>query len=158
MLSLAVDAIVNPANRHLLHGGGIAGQIVRRGGQEIQKESSQYAPLQVGEAVITGAGKLPARFVIHAVGPRKGEGNEETKLYRAITTSLNLANTKKLTSIALPAISTGIFCLPAGQCARVMKKALHDFLTFPTTLENIIICLLENEKYRIFLEVFSTPQ
>lgn len=155
MLSLCVDAIINPANRHLLHGGGIAGQIVRRGGYEIQEESFKHAPLEVGDATITGAGKLPARFIIHAVGPRKGEDNEDEKLYRAVAESLMLADREKLNSIALPAISTGIFGIPTPQCARVMKRAIHDFLSSPTSLEKIIICLFEDEKYNTFLQVFS---
>jgi hypothetical protein len=77
-----VDAIVNAANSALAHGGGVAGAIVRRGGQGIQDESDQKAPVPVGSAVMTGSGRLPCRFVIHAVGPRWGEGDEEGKLRR----------------------------------------------------------------------------
>lgn len=155
MLSLAVDAIVNAANERLQHGGGIAGQIVRRGGYRIQEESNRLAPVKTGEAVITSAGELPARFVIHAVGPRSGERDEDAKLYRAITSSLEIATSKGLKSIAIPAISTGIFGFPTRRCAQIMKRAVHDFLTSPTSLESITICLLEDEKFRIFLNEFS---
>jgi O-acetyl-ADP-ribose deacetylase (regulator of RNase III) len=150
-----VDAIVNAANRDLLHGGGIAGQIVRRGGSIIQDESNRLSPLKTGEAVLTSAGKLPARFVIHAVGPRMGEGGEEEKLYDAISNSLKIAHEKGLTSIAIPAISTGIFGYPVTRCAKIMKKALGDFLEKETTLETIIVCLYEDDKYRTFLREFS---
>jgi O-acetyl-ADP-ribose deacetylase (regulator of RNase III) len=155
ILSLSVDAIVNPANEQLIHAGGIAGQIVRKGGYEIQEESSKCAPIKAGDAVITGAGKLPARFVIHAVGPRLGEGDEDEKLHRAITTSLTLANKEHFRSIAIPAISTGIFGFPTRRCAQIMKQAVDDFLSSPTSLERIIVCLYEDHKYRIFLDEFA---
>jgi O-acetyl-ADP-ribose deacetylase (regulator of RNase III) len=155
LLSLDVDAIVNPANNNLNHGGGIAGQIVRRGGVSIQEESDSLSPIKTGHAVITSAGKLPARFVIHAVGPRMGEGGEEEKLYNAISNSLRVAQEKGLTTIAIPAISTGIFGYPSASCAKIMKKALSDFLEKETTLKKIIVCLYEDDKYRIFLREFS---
>lgn len=156
MLSLKVDVIVNAANKHLQHGGGIAGQIVRRGGEIIQEESNKLSPIETGQAVITSAGRLPASFVIHAVGPRMGEGDEDKKLYSAITNSLKTANEKRLKSIAIPAISTGIFGYPTERCAKVMKKAIYDFLKNETNLEKIIVCLYEDSKYKIFLKEFTT--
>lgn len=155
MLSLKVDAIVNAANKYLQHGGGIAGQMVRRGGEIIQEESNKLSPIKTGEAVITSAGTLPARFIIHAVGPRMGEGTEDEKLYSAIKNSLNIANERNLKAIAIPAISTGIFGYPAERCAKVMKKAVYDFLKTETTLEKIIVCLYEDWKYKIFLKEFT---
>src|SRR5438876_5000465 len=83
-----VDAIVNAANAHLAHGGGVAGAIVRKGGDIIQKESDRIGHVPVGQVAITGAGALPARHVIHAVGPRVGEGDEDTKLRNAARNSL----------------------------------------------------------------------
>ncbi|OQX56193.1 MAG: hypothetical protein B5M53_02740 [Candidatus Cloacimonas sp. 4484_209] len=155
MLSLKVDAIVNAANKYLQHGGGIAGQIVRKGGHIIQEESNKLAPIKTGEAVITTGGNLPATYVIHAVGPRMGEGNEYTKLYNAIINSLTIAEKKSLKSIALPAISTGIFGYPTENCAQAMKKAIYDFLRETKGLKKIIICLYEKEKYNIFLKTFD---
>ncbi|MEM2065881.1 MAG: macro domain-containing protein, partial [Candidatus Caldarchaeum sp.] len=99
------DAIVNAANQWLKMGGGVAGAILRKGGPSIQEECDRIGYCPVGGAVITGAGKLKARYVIHAVGPRMGEGDEERKLRDAVINSLKLADTYNLTSIAMPAIS-----------------------------------------------------
>ncbi|HOC44581.1 MAG TPA: macro domain-containing protein [Thermoanaerobaculales bacterium] len=107
-----VDAIVNAANSALAHGGGLAGAIVRRGGRVIQEESDRLAPVPVGGAATTGAGALPCRWVIHAVGPRWGEGDEELKLRSAVRSSLAEAARIAATSLAVPAISTGIFGYP----------------------------------------------
>ena len=155
ILSLEVDSIVNAANKYLQHTGGIAGQIVRKGGDIIQDESNKLSPIKTGEAIITSAGSLPALFVIHAVGPRMGEGNEDKKLYSAIMNSLKIANKKKLKSLAIPAISTGIFGYPVERCAKIMKRAIFDFLNTETTLEKIIVCLYEDSKYKTFLNEFT---
>ncbi len=121
----AVDAIVNAANSDLAHGGGVAGAIVRRGGAEIQSESSGKAPVAVGEVVVTGAGRLPCRYVIHAVGPRWGEGDEEAKLRSAVRNALLRAEELSLGSLAMPAISTGIFGYPkAAGCAVIVEEVV----------------------------------
>jgi O-acetyl-ADP-ribose deacetylase len=157
ILELDVDAIVNPANTQLMHGGGLAGQIVRRGGDIIQQESSRLAPIDTGDAVITSAGKLKARFIIHTAGPVQGEGNEDEKITRAFTSVLTLASEKNLVSIAVPAVSTGIFGYPAVRCARQMKTAFSNFFqNNPTSLKTVIICLFEHEKYDIFLKEFNS--
>lgn len=115
-----VDAVVNAANSQLLHGGGLAGAIVRRGGQSIQEESLEVAPVPVGGAVATGAGRLPSRWVIHAVGPRWGEGDEEAKLRSAVRSALDTALELGARSVSLPAISTGIFGYPKADGVRVI--------------------------------------
>src|SRR5574341_1310972 len=102
-----VDAIVNAANSRLQHGGGVAGAIVRKGGRVIQDESDKIGYVPVGGAVITTAGKLKARHVIHTVGPRMGEGDEDNKLKKAINSVLALASEKGFKSISVPAISAG---------------------------------------------------
>ena len=128
-----VDAIVNAANEHLAHGGGVAGAIVRKGGRVIQDESTawlrEHGPVSTGTAAITGAGRLPATKVIHAVGPvwRGGSSGEEEKLASAVCSALALANKHDLTSISLPAISSGIFGFPKELCAQVILKAARDF-------------------------------
>jgi O-acetyl-ADP-ribose deacetylase (regulator of RNase III) len=104
-----VDAIVNAANSHLKHGGGVAGAIVRKGGLVIQEESDKIGYVPVGEVALTTAGGLPARYVIHAVGPRWGEGDEDNKLKNAVLNSLKLATKENFQSVSLPAISSGIF-------------------------------------------------
>ncbi len=110
-----VDAIVNAANSRLQHGGGLAGAIVRRGGQIIQEESSKVAPVPVGGAALTSAGNLPARWVVHAVGPRWGEGDEEAKLRSAVRSALETGAAAGARSVSIPAISTGIFGYPKAE-------------------------------------------
>ena len=126
-----VDAIVNAANRHLAHGGGIAGAILRSGGQSIQDESDewvrQHGLVSHDRPAYTSAGKLPARYVIHAVGPRWGEGDEDRKLAEAISGSLKCAETLGLHSIALPAISTGIFGFPIQRAAKIFFETFHHY-------------------------------
>jgi O-acetyl-ADP-ribose deacetylase (regulator of RNase III) len=125
-----VDAIVNAANAQLSHGGGVAGAIVRQGGQEIQAESDawvqEHGPITHERPAITGAGQLPCRFVIHAVGPIWGEGDEDAKLRAAVLGSLALAEEQSFASLALPAISTGIFGFPKERGANVILSAIVD--------------------------------
>jgi O-acetyl-ADP-ribose deacetylase (regulator of RNase III) len=140
--SLALDAIVNPANSHLILGAGVAGAIASKGGPTIQRECDEIGHCDVGKAVITGAGKLPARHVIHAVGPRMGEGNEREKLAGATRSSLELARDKGLASIALPAISTGVFGYPIDDCAQVMLRTATEFARGePGSVKRIVLCL-----------------
>jgi len=124
-----VDAIVNAANAYLQHGGGVAGAIVREGGASIQEESDAWVrkrgPVSFGHPAVTGAGSLPCRYVIHAVGPRWGEGDEEYKLIAAVKGSLNVADEMQLQSLALPAISTGIFGFPRQRAAGVILGAIQ---------------------------------
>ncbi|HHQ47622.1 MAG TPA: macro domain-containing protein [Acidobacteria bacterium] len=127
-----VDAIVNAANSHLAHGGGLAGAIVRRGGRIIQEESDRVAPVAVGSAAVTGAGNLPCRWVIHAVGPRWGEGDEENKLRSAVRASLDRAQELGVTSLSIPAISTGIFGYPKAEGTRtIIHEVLHWLCEHP---------------------------
>ena len=126
-----VDAVVNAANAYLRHGGGVAGAIVRRGGPEIQAESDlwvqQHGPVSHSKPAYTGAGQLPCRFVIHAVGPIWGQGNEDEKLIQAITGSLLLADRLGCVSLAMPPISTGIFGFPKERAARLFFEAIEAF-------------------------------
>ncbi len=153
--NLAVDAIVNPANSQLILGGGVAGAIYRKGGASIQQECLEIGWCDVGDAVITKGGNLPARHVIHAVGPRLGEGNEPGKLASATRASLNLAETNNLTSIALPAISTGTFGFPLEACAQVILRVAIDF-TFEDVshLKTITLCLYDSQAFTIFSNEF----
>lgn len=144
------DAIVNAANKYLKHGGGVAGAIVRKGGYIIQEESNKIAPIEVGEAAITTAGKLKAKHVIHAVGPRMGEGDEDNKLRNATLNSLKLADKYNLKSIAFPAISTGIFGYPKERCAKIMLETVIGYAKGKTGLETIIFVLFDDLTYNIF--------
>jgi O-acetyl-ADP-ribose deacetylase (regulator of RNase III) len=135
-----VDAIVNAANGHLAHGGGVAGIISRAAGPELQAESDalirRLGPLPTGSAVVTTAGKLPFKGVIHAVGPRQGEGDEENKLFKALTAAFARANEKGWTSVSFPAVSSGIFAVPPEVCARAYVKAARA-----SRLRNVRLCL-----------------
>jgi len=141
-----VDAIVNAANSHLQHGGGVAGAIVRKGGQTIQEESDRIGFTPVGTAVITGAGKLPAKFVIHAVGPRMGEGDEDQKLKNAVLNSLTLASRRELKTISLPAISSGVFGFPKDRCAKILVGESAEFLRKhgDSSLEAVEFCIYDD--------------
>ena len=127
-----VDAIVNAANEYLQHGGGVAWSIVKRGGEVIQKESDawvkEHGRVLHSLPAWTSGGKLPAKYVIHAVGPVWGAGDEDVKLHDAIYGSLRVADELKLTSIAMPAISTGIFGFPKDRAARVMLQTIYEYM------------------------------
>lgn len=147
---LDVDAIVNAANTSLILGGGVAGAINRFGGPSIQEECNKIGSIRVGEAVITGAGDLKARYVIHAAGPVYGDGNEEARLADATLSCLNIAKDKGLKNIAFPAISTGIFRFPIEECSKIMLKVAMAFLRKNEYPEEIIICLYGREAYNTF--------
>ena len=149
---LEVDAIVNAANSRLKMGGGVAGAILRKGGWSIQEECDKIGYCPVGGAVITGAGRLKARYVIHAVGPRMGEGDEDRKLRDATLNSLKLAEEHGVRSIAFPAISTGIFGFPKDRCAKIMLRTAADYLKAGSGIEKVIFCLYDDETYQIFAE------
>lgn len=156
LTELRVDAVINAANAELILGGGVAGAIRSKGGPTIQQECDRIGGTTVGEAVITGAGNLPCNYVIHAVGPRYGDGNEDEKLHLATLNSLKRATENNLRSIAFPAVSTGIFGFPKDRCAHIMLKTAVDFLeTTETSLKEVIFCLWSEEDRKIFAEVLS---
>ena len=126
-----VDAIVNAANELLQHGGGVAWAISKKGGPAIQKESDawirHHGPVSHVRPAWTSGGHLPAKYVIHAVGPVWGEGDEDNKLGSAVTGSLRVADELKCASIALPAISTGIFGFPKDRAAGIIFSAIEKY-------------------------------
>ena len=147
---METDAIVNAANAQLILGGGVAGAIRRKGGPKIQAECNKIGGTFVGGAVITTGGNLEAIYVIHAVGPRMGEGNEDEKLRNATLNSLKLADENKLKSISFPAISTGIFGFPIQRCAAIMLSTAIDYLQGSTGLEKVVFCLFGQDSYQVF--------
>ena len=126
-----VDAIVNAANEHLQHGGGVARTISKKGGRIIQGESDawiqQHGPVSHSQPAWTSGGLLPAKYVIHAVGPVWGDGDEDNKLADAVTGSLRVADELKLTSIAMPAISTGIFGFPKERATKIIYSTIEKY-------------------------------
>jgi len=126
-----MDAIVNAANEHLQHGGGVAWAISKKGGPAIQKESDewirQHGHVSHSHPAWTSGGLLPAKYVIHTVGPVWGDGDEDNKLANAVTGSLRVADELKLTSIAMPGISTGIFGFPKERAAKIIFSAIEKY-------------------------------
>ncbi len=147
---MQTDSIVNAANAQLILGGGVAGAIRRKGGPQIQQECNKIGGTYVGGAVITTGGNLKAKYVIHAVGPQMGEGDEDRKLTNATLSSLKLADENNLKSISFPAISTGIFGFPIQRCAEIMLKTTIDYLKGKTGLEKVIFCLFDRTSYKVF--------
>jgi O-acetyl-ADP-ribose deacetylase (regulator of RNase III) len=147
---MQTDAIVNAANARLIMGGGVAGAIRRKGGPKIQEECNKIGGTYVGGAVITTAGNLKAKHVIHAVGPQMGEGNEDQKLKNATLNSLKLADEHNLKSISFPAISTGIFGFPIQRCAEIMLRTAINYLKSQTGLEKVVFCLFGQDSYKVF--------
>jgi O-acetyl-ADP-ribose deacetylase (regulator of RNase III) len=152
------DAIVNAANAHLQHGGGLAGAIVRGGGPDIQRESDAWVrthgPVSHSQPAWTSGGQLPAKYVIHAVGPiwDGGDSDEDAELAAATRGSLSVANELKCESISMPAISTGIFGFPRERAARVMLSAIEEyFATRGTGLRSVRLVLLDQATVEVFL-------
>ncbi len=146
------EAIVNASNRQLILGGGVAGAIRTKGGPQIQKECNRIGETFVGGAVKTTAGNLKAKYVIHAVGPRMGEGDEDNKLANATLNSLKLTEYDEIKSISFPAISTGIFGFPIRRCAEIMLSTVINYLKGKTSLEKVVFCLFTEADYRVFEE------
>jgi O-acetyl-ADP-ribose deacetylase (regulator of RNase III) len=150
------DAIVNAANSYLQHGGGVAAAIVRKGGKVIQEESNRIGYVPVGGAALTSGGSLKARYVIHAVGPMWGEGNEDEKLQKAVRSVLSLAAEQKFSSFAMPAISAGIFGFPKDRCARIIVKEIAGFLSEnKSSLKQVDIVLMDPDIIKFFIEELS---
>jgi O-acetyl-ADP-ribose deacetylase (regulator of RNase III) len=144
------DAIVNAANAQLKMGGGVAGAIRNKGGPVIQKECDEKSPISVGKAVLTTGGNLKANYVIHAVGPRMGEGDEDEKLRNATINSLDVMDKEELKTIAFPAISTGIFGYPIEKCAKIMISAVFNYLESNTEIKDVFFYLYSKSDYEIF--------
>ncbi len=153
-----VDAIVNAANEHLQHGGGVAWAISKKGGPAIQKESDSWirhhGPVSHARPAWTSGGLLPAKYVIHAVGPVWGDGDEDNKLEVAITGSLRVADELKCVSIALPAISTGIFGFPKERAARIIFSAIEKYFmeTSSSGLRQVRLVLFERSTIDVFVD------
>lgn len=147
LLAETTDGIVNAANGHLAHGGGVAAAIARAAGPALEREGEKLVRdlgfVPVGEAVVTTAGRLPFKGVIHAVGPRRGEGDEEARLARALRSAFELAHERGWRSLSFPAVSSGIFAVPLEICARAYLDAVAAFFGErpDSTLKLLRLCL-----------------
>jgi O-acetyl-ADP-ribose deacetylase (regulator of RNase III) len=147
---LEVDAIVNAANSALTLGSGVAGAIRQNGGPSIQAECTEIGPIEVGEAAVTGAGDLKARFVIHAASmPPEGSATEES-IRSCVRRSLELANEKQCKSIAIPAIGAGVGGFSSQRCAEILLEEARAHLDGETALEEVHFVLLGEPSYRMF--------
>jgi len=150
-----VDAIVNAANNDLMLGGGVAGAIRTKGGPSIQEECNWIGPIPIGEAAITGGGKLAARHVIHAASMRLGGATSEQGLRESTRNSLLRAKEKGLESIAFPAIGTGIAGFPMDRCAEVMLEEIRDHLKGTTSIKRVEMVLFDRRSLEVFEKVFA---
>lgn len=159
---MEVDAIVNAANTSLLGGGGVDGAIHRAGGPAILEECRRIRDMQgrcaPGEAVITTAGNLPAKYVIHTVGPVWNKGNEEEKgiLRNAYINSLQLAVKNGVGTIAFPNISTGVYRFPKEVAAEIAIAAVKDFMAQDNRISNLIFVCFEKENYDLYSRILQS--
>jgi O-acetyl-ADP-ribose deacetylase len=150
-----VDAIVNAANNDLQLGGGVAGAIRRRGGSAIQQECDEIGPITLGGAAITGGGKLKAKYVIHAASMALGSRTSAKNLEASTRNSLRRAEEKKLTSIAFPAIGTGIAGFDTRQCAEIMLRVVAEHLKGSTSLERVVFVLFDEPARKVFEQAWA---
>lgn len=148
--NIEADALVNAANNELWMGAGVAGAIKRKGGKEIEEEAVKKGPIKHGEAIETTAGKLKAKYVIHAAGMRSDGHINAESLKKSIVNSLKLAEKLKLQSIAFPAIGTGVAGFPLDNCAKIMLKTIKEFNY--SHLEQVIVVLYSDRAYDFFLQ------
>ena len=151
------DAIVNAANNHLWMGSGVAGAIKRKGGDEIEKEAVSVGPVKVGEAVVTGAGKLKVDYVIHAVVMGQDLKTSERIIREATQNVLMRCDELKIERVAFPALGTGVGAVPYDVCARAMLEEMIYYIEEEeeTSLKEIVIYLYGDEAYQAFAEVFE---
>ncbi len=153
---VAADAIVNAANNHLWMGGGVAGAIKRKGGVEIEQEAVAKGPIPVGEAVVTGAGRLPARYCIHAAVMGQDLKTDGGKIAKATESSLRRATELGIRSIAFPALGTGVGGFPFDLAGEIMLKTTVEFLkSEKTSLEEITFVLFGEEAYNAFAKALE---
>jgi O-acetyl-ADP-ribose deacetylase len=155
-----VDAIVNAANEYLQHGGGVARTISKQGGPAIQKESDawvrEHGRVPHASPAWTSGGRLPARYVIHAVGPVWGDGDEDNKLEAAVTGSLRVADELNCSSIALPAISTGIYGFPKERAAGIIFSAIENYFANNSSgVKTVKLVLYDQPTVDVFLKTWQ---
>ncbi len=156
--TLKVDAIVNAANSSLLGGGGVDGAIHRAAGPELLQECRKLNGCHVGEAKITKGFNLPAKFVIHTVGPvwQGGSQGEAQLLEASYYNSLKIAASNQLKSIAFPAISTGVYGYPLRQATEIAIRTVKNFLLQPTSIEKVIFCCFSSNDFQVYHEIFQS--
>lgn len=152
-----VDAIVNAANSSLLGGGGVDGAIHRKGGPQILAECRKIGGCPTGEAVITRGGMLPAKFVIHTVGPvwSGGNHNEKDLLANAYRNSLKLAEQQQLTTIAFPNVSTGVYGFPKDKAAEIAVSTVKHYMQTAKSLKEVIFVCFDDENFNLYTRLLK---
>lgn len=154
---LKVDAIVNAANKSLLGGGGVDGAIHRAAGPQLLEECKTLGGAETGEAKITKGYNLPAKFVIHTVGPvwNGGKYDEDNLLKKCYENSLKLAIENKIETIAFPSISTGIYRFPVERASKIAVRTVKNFVEGNEQLKEVIFCVFSDKDYEIYESVFK---
>ena len=158
LTEMDTDAIVNAANNDLILGGGVAGAIRRKGGDEIQRECNEIGSIPVGYAAITTGGKLKARFVIHAASMQLGGRTTEESLRSSTAHCLRIAKDRGLKAIAFPAVGTGIAGFPLEECAKIMLREAGEHLRGETSLETVYFVLFDDAAREIFQRTWKKLQ
>ena len=159
-----VDAIVNAANGHLAHGGGVAAAIARAAGPALEEDGdrivAERGEVPVGDAVVTTAGRLPFKGVIHAVGPHQGLGREEERLEQALQAAFLRAHERGWASVSFPAVSSGIFAVPLEVCARAYVRAVRGFFADhpATSLRTVRLCLFDGPLLELVKAELLSPR
>jgi O-acetyl-ADP-ribose deacetylase (regulator of RNase III) len=153
--TLEVDAIANAANTDLRHGGGVAGAIVRAGGREIQEESDGLAPIHLGDAVATGAGDLPAGWVIHAATMRLGGPTSAEIIRDATASTLRVADEVGAKSLGLVAFGTGVGGFPVDEAARIEVEEVRRHLDQGSSLDRVVFCVRGDDALKAFEEALA---
>lgn len=154
LTDMDVDAIVNAANNDLVLGGGLAGVIRRKGGPDIQAECDRHGPIEVGGAAITGAGRLKARYVIHAASMGFSVPTTEDSLRSSTVNSLKRAEEQQLGTIAFPAIGTGIANFPVRRCAEIMLDVFLHYQPVKSSIRDVYVVLYDDGSYALFSEIY----
>ncbi len=153
---LELDAVVNAANNRLWMGGGVAGVLKRAGGKEIEAEAGKKGPIPIGEAAVTGAGKLKAKYIIHAAVMGQDLKTDAEKIRQATGNSLLRGDELGIKGIAFPALGTGVGGFPLGECARIMISEVRHYSTKETGLERVVFVLYDEPAYQAFKQELDT--
>jgi O-acetyl-ADP-ribose deacetylase (regulator of RNase III) len=150
LTTLDIEAFVFYARNDLQLGSGFGNAIAVRGGPSIQEELKQHLQKSTGDVVITCAGQLKAKYIIHAVGPKFQEDEIEEKLKETIKNSLKVAEDKGITKIAFPPMGAGFYGIPLDTCANIMINIISNYLLGNTSIAEVLICVMDNKEYNAF--------
>jgi len=147
---LEVDAFVFDARTDLKLGSGYGGAITQRGGPVVQKELDAIGSLKVGQVVVTGAGNMKAEHIIHAVGPKFQEEDEDRKMREAVKNALIAADERGIRRVAFPPMGTGLYAFPLGKCAKLMFDVVKSYLENSSAIEEVVFCVRDTREYEPF--------